>query len=166
LPSSFLFIERSKPFISGFFPQPFRKESDQYDTTVTGSVLIYFFSDPSPKKPAPKKIENQKKIPIATYQSSRKPTKKYKKPPSPTATHFSLEDVLQPFFQPRFSSQSPRKNPIEALSQSRSLSAVALLLRAVFFLPGSVARPLRLSFRPDRQNGRPRCPRRCRPACR
>jgi hypothetical protein len=32
----------------------FRKESDQYDTTVTGSVLIYFFSDLSQKN-RPKK---------------------------------------------------------------------------------------------------------------
>ena len=89
-----LFLSSSSSNDQTLYPRilstTFRKESDQYNTTVTGSVphlLLFCLS----QKTATKKIENHKKIPD-TYLSTppnpkkNRPTTKF---PIPAATNFS-----------------------------------------------------------------------------
>lgn len=109
-----------KPFIPGFFPQP--SEKSQISTTQPSLVL---FSSTSfltfHKKTDPKKIENHKKIPIPTYQSSK--TQKSTKTPGSDQTHLlgrRSSTVLPLEILIQFARKKHR-----GFIQSRSLSTVA-----------------------------------------
>jgi hypothetical protein len=86
-------------FNPGFIPQTFQKRvRSEYDTTVTGSVLIYSFSEPSQKNSTQKKLKTTKKIPIPTSifrKPKKRPTKK--PPPHPRTKHLSWKTLLSRF---------------------------------------------------------------------
>jgi hypothetical protein len=66
------------PLLSPDSLQSLRKESDsdQYDTSVTGSVFIYFFSDPSQKIRFQKKLKTTKKSRYLPINQKPKKTQK------------------------------------------------------------------------------------------
>ncbi len=86
---SLVFIERSKPFLSPrILSTTLRKKVRSVQQPVAGSVLVYFFSDPLPKKPTQKNLKTTKKT---RYLPINPP-----KPPNPQKTKSKIKSANSP----------------------------------------------------------------------
>ena len=120
LPSSFLLPSSDQNPLSPDFFHNLQKRvrsvrHNRYWFCFSSTSFLIFH-----KKPAPKKIENQKKNPI--------PTSIFTKPKKATPpTHISLEKRPSPFFQPRSLAGPQERNRPRLYHRPRSLSTVAPL---------------------------------------
>ena len=117
-----------KPFIPGFFPTT--SEKSQISTTQPSLVLFLIYSFSAfPKKSTQKNLKTTKKIPD-TYLST---------PPENQKTTHQIPPISQPRSGRRPPAALParKKETIDALSPSRSLSAVAAP-RARYSCPASL----------------------------
>lgn len=134
-----VFIERSKPFLSPrILSTTLRKKVRSVHQPVAGSVLVYFFSDPLPKKPTQKNLKTTKKTRYLPIDPPPTPKKQKPKPKSANSPSPSPSFVVCPGSADR---QPAPSIPLASTKSSRLYRSLVLCLPSPLPAHGILASP-------------------------